>query len=99
MHRMNRTPPERRGTGSGTSFAVPVGTSPVVSPSGTVTGLSPHTYVQDTEMTDMPVRTTQRHPDGATATAETGASAPLPSPQYAGLFLEPALPPVTDEAE
>ncbi|CAM5478077.1 hypothetical protein AB0H45_20790 [Streptomyces atroolivaceus] len=52
-------------------------------------------------MTDMPARTTQRRPDGASAAtnAETGNPAPLPTPQYAGLFIEPDLPPVTDEPE
>ncbi|MEU5718646.1 hypothetical protein AB0G71_23320 [Streptomyces sp. NPDC020403] len=49
-------------------------------------------------MTDMPASTTQRHPDGSTAATETGA-APLPTPQYAGLFVEPDLPPFTDETE
>ncbi|MFD6281968.1 hypothetical protein ACFWFI_41400 [Streptomyces sp. NPDC060209] len=50
-------------------------------------------------MTDMPARTAQRHPDSATATTDTGAVTPLPTPQYAGLFIEPDLPPVTDEPE
>ncbi|MFI6121722.1 hypothetical protein ACIBCU_18090 [Streptomyces sp. NPDC051064] len=52
-------------------------------------------------MTDMPARTTQRHPDAASAatTADKGASSPLPTPQYAGLFIEPDLPPVADEPE
>ncbi|MFD4896472.1 hypothetical protein [Streptomyces sp. NPDC058411] len=52
-------------------------------------------------MTDTPARATQRHSDGTSAatTADTGASAPLPTPQYAGLFIEPDLPPVTDEPE
>ncbi|MFF5723548.1 hypothetical protein [[Kitasatospora] papulosa] len=49
-------------------------------------------------MTDMPTRTIQR-PAGATTTVDTGAAAPLPSPQYAGLFIEPDLPPFTDEPE
>ncbi|WP_327116391.1 hypothetical protein OG206_15505 [Streptomyces sp. NBC_01341] len=49
-------------------------------------------------MTDMPARTNQRHSDGAVASVDT-AAAPLPSPQYAGLFIEPDLPPVTDELE
>ncbi|MFE4695052.1 MULTISPECIES: hypothetical protein [Streptomyces] len=49
-------------------------------------------------MTDMPARTIQRHADTATTT-DTGAAAPLPSPQYAGLFIEPDLPPFTDESE
>ncbi|MEH0404331.1 hypothetical protein ACFY7V_22840 [[Kitasatospora] papulosa] len=50
-------------------------------------------------MTDMPSRTIQRHADSATTTVDTGAAAPLPSPQYAGLFIEPDLPPFTDEPE
>ncbi|MFC9946695.1 hypothetical protein [Streptomyces pratensis] len=52
-------------------------------------------------MTDMPARTTQRHAErtSATTNAETGNAAPLPTPQYAGLFIEPDLPPVTDEPE
>ncbi|HWU06357.1 MAG TPA: hypothetical protein VN520_08230 [Streptomyces sp.] len=52
-------------------------------------------------MTDMPARTTQRHPGNASASsdADTGIAAPLPTPQYAGLFVEPDLPPVTDEPE
>lgn len=50
-------------------------------------------------MTDMPARTTQRHPDSTTATDGPGTAAPLPTPQYAGLFVEPDLPPVTDEPE
>ncbi|MEU0303351.1 hypothetical protein ABZ252_28445 [Streptomyces sp. NPDC006175] len=52
-------------------------------------------------MTDTPARTNRRHPDAASAatTADTGASAPLPTPQYAGLFIEPDLPPVADEPE
>ncbi|MFJ4843142.1 hypothetical protein [Streptomyces sp. NPDC088746] len=51
-------------------------------------------------MTDTPARTAQRHHDAASAatTADTGAS-PLPTPQYAGLFIEPDLPPVADEPE
>jgi hypothetical protein len=48
-------------------------------------------------MTDMPARTTQRHP--GSATAETDMEGQLPTPQYAGLFIEPDLPPVTDEPE
>ncbi|MFE7749432.1 hypothetical protein [Streptomyces sp. NPDC057428] len=48
-------------------------------------------------MTDMPARSNQRHSDGATADAATAT--PMPSPQYAGLFIEPDLPPVTDEPE
>ncbi|MFJ8863279.1 hypothetical protein ACIRD8_33290 [Streptomyces sp. NPDC102451] len=52
-------------------------------------------------MTDTSARTTQRHSDGASAAAnaDTGAPSPLPTPQYAGLFIEPDLPPVTDEPE
>ncbi|MGW0791512.1 hypothetical protein ACWD04_25565 [Streptomyces sp. NPDC002911] len=50
-------------------------------------------------MTDMPARTTQRHSDSASATADPGSAAPLPTPQYANLFMEPDLPPVTDEPE
>ncbi|MFI8004126.1 hypothetical protein [Streptomyces sp. NPDC086010] len=50
-------------------------------------------------MTDMPARTNQRHSDGAVASVDTAAAAPLPSPQYAGLFMEPDLPPVTDDLE
>jgi hypothetical protein len=52
-------------------------------------------------MTDTSARTTRRHTDAAsTATdADTGASSPLPTPQYAGLFIEPDLPPVADEPE
>lgn len=49
-------------------------------------------------MTDMPARTIQRHADTATTT-DIGAAALLPSPQYAGLFIEPDLPPFTDESE
>lgn len=47
-------------------------------------------------MTDMPART-HRHHDSSAAAA--GTAAPLPTPQYAGLFIEPDLPPLTDEAE
>ncbi|MER5551286.1 hypothetical protein ABT001_06285 [Streptomyces sp. NPDC002793] len=52
-------------------------------------------------MTDMPARTTQRHSDSSagTATADANSAAPLPTPQYANLFIEPDLPPVTDEPE
>ncbi|MGW4232935.1 hypothetical protein ACWEF9_27265 [Streptomyces sp. NPDC004980] len=52
-------------------------------------------------MTDMPARTTHRHSDSsaAAASADTGAATPLPTPQYAGLFIEPDLPPLTDEPE
>ncbi|MDF6019819.1 hypothetical protein [Streptomyces sp. JH34] len=50
-------------------------------------------------MTDMPARTIQRRADSATVTADTGAADPLPTPQYAGLFIEPDLPPFTDESE
>lgn len=52
-------------------------------------------------MTDMPARTTQRHPGDAPASSgtDTDTTAPLPTPQYAGLFIEPDLPPVTDEPE
>ncbi|MFG2593258.1 hypothetical protein OG379_20830 [Streptomyces sp. NBC_01166] len=52
-------------------------------------------------MTDTPARTAQRHHDAASAAtiADTGASSPLPTPQYAGLFIEPDLPPVADEPE
>ncbi|MFE4450567.1 hypothetical protein [Streptomyces sp. NPDC056796] len=50
-------------------------------------------------MTDMPARTTQRRPEGTATTTDAGSAAPLPTPQYAGLFIEPDLPPVTDEPE
>lgn len=51
-------------------------------------------------MTDTPARATQRHSDGTpTATADTGTAAPRPTPQYAGLFIEPDLPPAPDEPE
>uniref|UniRef100_A0AAU3GVF2 Uncharacterized protein n=1 Tax=Streptomyces sp. NBC_01401 TaxID=2903854 RepID=A0AAU3GVF2_9ACTN len=52
-------------------------------------------------MTDTSARTTQRRSDGTSAatTADTGTTAPLPTPQYAGLFVEPDLPPVPDEHE
>jgi hypothetical protein len=52
-------------------------------------------------MTDMPARTIPRHSDGtSTATApDAGSTAPLPTPQYAGLFIEPDLPPVADDLE
>lgn len=55
-------------------------------------------------MTDMPARTTQRHSTGTAADtgaqlAAPGSAAPLPSPQYAGLFIEPDLPPLLDDAE
>ncbi|MCW8220835.1 hypothetical protein ACIPJG_30740 [Streptomyces halstedii] len=45
-------------------------------------------------MTDMPARSTQRHPDSQAAATDPGAPAPLPTPQYAGLFVEPDLPPL-----
>ncbi|MEU1487259.1 hypothetical protein [Streptomyces sp. NPDC005752] len=52
-------------------------------------------------MTDMSVRTIQRHTDGPSAivTADMGTAAPRPTPQYANLFIEPDLPPFTDDAE
>ncbi|MEU5165222.1 MULTISPECIES: hypothetical protein [Streptomyces] len=52
-------------------------------------------------MIDTPARTSQRHSDGpsATVTADTGTVAPRPTPQYANLFIEPDLPPFTDDAE
>ncbi|MFC8227755.1 hypothetical protein [Streptomyces sp. NPDC057287] len=52
-------------------------------------------------MTDMPARTTTRRPDSTSAATahDTGLASPLPTPQYAGLFIEPDLPPVTDEPE
>ncbi len=52
-------------------------------------------------MTDMPARTTQRRSDSTAAAtaADTGTAAPLPTPQYAGLFIEPDLPPLADEPE
>ena len=52
-------------------------------------------------MTDMPARTTQRHSEStsAAATPDSGTTAPRPTPQYANLFIEPDLPPVTDEPE
>ncbi|MFJ8866116.1 hypothetical protein ACIRD6_10240 [Streptomyces sp. NPDC102473] len=52
-------------------------------------------------MTDMPARTTTRRPDGTSAAAatDTRIAAPLPTPQYAGLFIEPDLPPLADEPE
>lgn len=50
-------------------------------------------------MTD--ARSTQRHPDnGDTGThLASGSAAQLPTPQYAGLFIEPDLPPLVDEPE
>lgn len=48
-------------------------------------------------------RTTQRHPDNTAgdtgAHSAPGTVAPLPTPQYAGLFIEPDLPPLVDEPE
>lgn len=54
-------------------------------------------------MTDMPASQKQRHSDSTAA--DTGAHiasspvAQLPTPQYAGLFIEPDLPPLVDEPE
>ncbi|MFJ8888640.1 hypothetical protein ACIRJR_35280 [Streptomyces sp. NPDC102402] len=48
-------------------------------------------------MTDMPARTIQRRSDSTAI--DTGTTDPLPTPQYAGLFIEPDLPPLADEPE
>ncbi|MEU0129881.1 MULTISPECIES: hypothetical protein [unclassified Streptomyces] len=50
-------------------------------------------------MTTTTARTTPRQHDSAMTTANTATAAPLPSPQYAGLFIEPDLPPFTDDSE
>ncbi|MFF2137981.1 hypothetical protein [Streptomyces sp. NPDC058193] len=52
-------------------------------------------------MTDMPARATTRRPDSISAAtaSDTRTTAPLPTPQYAGLFIEPDLPPLADEPE
>ncbi|WP_326698894.1 hypothetical protein OG909_17240 [Streptomyces sp. NBC_01754] len=51
-------------------------------------------------MTDMPARSSQRHPDSPAAATDPGTPAPLPAPQYAGLFVEPDLPPApADDAD
>ncbi|MEU0134807.1 hypothetical protein ABZ172_12335 [Streptomyces sp. NPDC006296] len=50
-------------------------------------------------MTDTSARTIPRHADRTTAPAPSGAAAPLPAPQYAGLFIEPDLPPFADDTE
>ncbi|MFE3519233.1 hypothetical protein [Streptomyces sp. NPDC059166] len=50
-------------------------------------------------MTDLPARTTRRSADTAPAVADRAVATPLPAPQYAGLFIEPDLPPAADEPE
>ncbi|GGZ16697.1 hypothetical protein [Streptomyces nitrosporeus] len=50
-------------------------------------------------MTDMPARSTHRHNESPSVAKDLGTPAPPPAPQYAGLFVEPDLPPLADDAE